>query len=34
MDKMGKFVFVIILARSGISVKDLVHSLVLTCVVL
>ena len=34
MDKMGKLLFVIILAKCGLLVKDLVHSLVSTYVVL
>ena len=35
MDKIyRKFVCVIMLPKSGISVKDLAHSLFLTCVVL
>ena len=34
MDKMGKLFFVIILPKIGILVKDLAHSLFLTCIVL
>ena len=34
MDKMGKLFFVIILPQIGILVKDLAHSLFLTCIVL
>ena len=34
MDKMGKLFFVIILSKIGILVKDLAHSLFLTCIVL
>ena len=34
MDKMGKLFFVIILPKIGILVKDLVHSVFLTCIVL
>ena len=34
MDKMGKKNFVITLPKIGILVKDLVHSLFLTCIVL
>ena len=34
MDKMGKLFFVIILAKHGLLVKDLAHSLVSTYVVL
>ena len=34
MDKMGKLFFVIILPKIGILVKDLAHSLFLTCILL
>ena len=34
MDKMGKLFFVRILPEIGILVKDLAHSLFLTCIVL
>ena len=34
MDKMGKLFFVITLPKIGIFVKDSVHSLFLTCIVL
>ena len=34
MDKVGKLFFVIILPKIGILVKDLAHSLFLTCIVL
>ena len=34
MDKMGKLLFVVTLAKRGLLVKDLAHSLVSTYVVL
>ena len=34
MDKMGKLFFLIILPKIGILVKDLAHSLFLTCILL
>ena len=34
MDKMGKLILLIFLAKSGILMKYLAYSLVLTCVVL